>query len=558
MLSKYALRKTTCLALSTAKMCSAPRGIFNLPRTPIISERPNIPAPSIEVAEEQSNPHSLKPDKKNSSDILIPISDMDELALHPQILSNHTQDLIFPKLPPLSSCEIGTNDFSNLLTAKLDICSQICDFNSEANDREAKVIKSEALNEILNLLMKGKNLNLKDQDYLQIIKMVENNIFRDFVPVSKAQLNYNDEPRVTDNSFPHLLKVYDILKTICELKPKLMENEYSKFLAIFHSPDLSEREYMAKIILILYKSCPGLKNDLINRISNMLVDYRLGLAPPFCVWPSLQFFDNLYQTEITTLSDTMKNNFWNVIVPLITTQHLTTFAPCMSSIFNQMISTSSSVSKRLLLILLRQFPIICSCKMVWFVEYLQVLCEKITTSDFQNNAPQIFKIFAKCAMCMNAKVTEASFHIWFNPKITPRLIDTAKLVFPIIHGSIVQASREHWNTAIQNKAIQVLKAMRDLNPFLYDEINWQRMQTSQQIDPSTARNTQKQWALIARIAAHQYHDVNLRDVLGKIQLCFNEIQLNSSITSSSGNTSPSKKPKIANPIKRYSVPSQWR
>ena len=81
--------------------------------------------------------------------------------------------------------------------------------------------------------------------------------------------------------------------------------------------------------------------------------------------------------------------------------------------------------------------------------------------------------------------------------------------------------KEHWKSATQDAALNAIKSMHDLDPFMFDELA-QAQKKGQSIQPDNDFDSQihKSWAQIARSAAKRDKSVNLARVLAEIQVNF--------------------------------------
>lgn len=528
----------------------------------VFQDKSNLIKNSKRVPLEPMNeiPQSPQPEvqQQQSSFMNEPIADVGvPEVLHFNTDSNisHRKDLIFPALPDLKSAT-GVA-FDDLLSQKLHLCSQLCDFDDQMKDVEAKSIKTETLKEIIAVYSDtkfAKGLSLSN--HAKVLDMIKKNIFRQIPPVPEIHLAYDEEPKVVNNSMAHLNLVYLILIKMISILPYELfakNNLIESLFNVAHSPDLSERDTLSQVLVAHFMCFQDSRQYIINRASSLLIEYRQSIVPPFCVWPSLILFFRIFKQSLPSINSDLMNVFWGAIVPLLTTQHLCSFIVPLRNVIDLMVSINSSIPFQILLYSIKQFPILSSSKQFFFIELLNSLAEKLRLQDFSDVSKPLFKLYARSAISQNARVADASFKIWSSTDMVPRILDNAKVIFPIVHNSIVRSSREHWNSNVQNKALSVLKSMRDINPFLFEELNSQRIGPPKS---TQGASEQKMWAIIARKAAKTDRDVNLAAVLGEVQLSFNTSQPLASI-SSSGGYKISSRPKICNPKKKGDS-NPWR
>ena len=135
-----------------------------------------------------------------------------------------TRNLHLPDLPPFP--KPGSEFFRDVMISKLDLCSQLCDFENPSNDKSAKEIKTRTLNEIVNVFYAvGFNSNIPHDLKEKILEMIRINILR---PCSKFQIKlfFNmDTTCITVEDWVHVSLVYKILLTFYGSFPSFFNNK---------------------------------------------------------------------------------------------------------------------------------------------------------------------------------------------------------------------------------------------------------------------------------------------------------------------------------------------
>ncbi|OHT03777.1 phosphoprotein phosphatase [Tritrichomonas foetus] len=467
------------------------------------------------------------------------------------------QDLVIEDCPMLPHQIDST--FSSLFPKKVNIISSICDFSRPEADQEAKSIKSSTINELIILysdtkLAKTIPLSLNKELLLSIWK----NIKREIPRIPFLMMCADDEPRIEEPGLPHLIPLYTLLQKLIQSNPipDLFNSDFSRnLIKLFAYPDFNERDQLSLTLLRYWSAFPNRQEMILNEIAALLGEYQFGDAPKFVVWPCLSFLYRSMKNSNSNVADIYVKIFSVHIVPLLTSAHFVSFYPQYKLLIESFLSIHTRYTASFLKAVLNRFPTTRPGKQASFIEIINNTFSKLSLSECQPLIKPLFNIYAKCASgCV--KVAEMSFQIWTRRDLIPLIMENAKVIFPIVQQPLIICSKDYWSITIQNKALTVLKAMHDIDPYLYDEISQKSRLPVEEI----STKQQKSWAIVARTAAKLDRGVNLGQILSTIQLMFNvqgsrnELMMNSSNTSSSANNS-SPKPYLTG--NKSSIPA-WR
>ena len=223
--------------------------------------------------------------------------------------------------------------------------------------------------------------------------------------------------------------------------------------------------------------------------------------------------------------DVLRNDYFNIlnhyITPLVSCQHLQSFYGLISQVFDSFISFDEDIAGDLVKKVLMCWPESKPSKQLLFINLINFLMERVSPSSFKTVAVPVFSLYARCARACHAKVATASFEIWQNVQIIPKIIDSAQTIFPIVFTVLNQTMKDHWNVKVQNAALNCLKSMHELDPFVFDELTQaQKKAQVGQPDPNAVA-LHKNWATVARTAARVDRGFNLARILADIQVKFN-------------------------------------
>ena len=103
------------------------------------------------------------------------------------------------------------------------------------------------------------------------------------------------------------------------------------------------------------------------------------------------------------------------------------------------------------------------------------------------------------------------------------MMDNTRIIFPILYPTYQRVMKEHWKSATQDAALNAIKSMHDLDPFMFDELAQQNKKGNTQANAvmdDQLMQLHKFWAQVARAAAKTDKNVNLARVLAEIQVKF--------------------------------------
>ena len=464
----------------------------------------------------------------------------------------HHTEVKFPKLPPINPIILDQTSLQ-LFRQKCDACCIFCDFSDPESDIYAKSQKTNTLKEILDCINPSSLNNFDDETNERFYNMITFNLTRPIPPIDKKYLVYDDEPLIIEVNWTHLQYIYQILRAFygivkqCDFYHtlrKIMNN-------LLISADPNEREEILNFFKEYVKNYPDELDSILHDFSYKLIEYRESrpISIPFPVTPILKFFVEVIKnsTEITPIIDAV---FQKSVVPLISCQHIVTVYPQFMAVIDAISEKDPDIPKQVLRVALRHWPETCPSKQISYFFLLNFLIQKLSTEDFEQMCQPIFRLYTRCALSsQHAKVIETSFKIWSEVKILQMIMDNTKLIFPIAYPTYQKIMKEHWKAATQDAALNAIKSMHDLDPFMFDELA-QAQKKGQNIQPNDDFDVQihKSWAQIARAAAKHDKSVNLARVLAEIQVNFSKPpDTQSNEKRKPFSSSPASKPNIISP-----------
>ena len=439
--------------------------------------------------------------------------------------NKHHHDIQINDLPPLPFSITPQNE--SLIIGKLEICSTMCDFTDLEADRQAKNVKLQTLKELQNVFNSPVNIGkLSDNVMKQFFEMLKTNIGRDIPNMPKQWLVFDDEPPMMDIAWNHLMVVYQLLLKYQELEPKskYFDDAFiNLMLSVIHAPDINERDNVAAFFINYLNTFPNLEKNILDHLSYDLIGYKDKVYPPFCVIPCLRIFLVRFKLHKDSYEKNHLQYFKKAILPLLTCQHIFSYYPQLLEILDYFLTINNKLVLEIFDKVLQGFPNAKASKQILYIRILNFLAEKVDMDDFDKIAIKLFKLYSICSMSSHYKVVDASFQIWGNIHIIPKIIDNTKAIYPIVFNNYNKTMKEHWSNRAQNAALNTLKSMHDNDPFMFDELSQSQQKKNslnQSVPDPEAVKIHKSWAMVAREAAKVDKSINLARILADIQVRF--------------------------------------
>jgi serine/threonine-protein phosphatase 2A regulatory subunit B' len=427
---------------------------------------------------------------------------------------------------------VMTADDYPLLVKKLKLCCLLPDFSDPDADLAAKNGKAIILKDLVGVFGVERALNALSQEVIDNFhEMMDINIFRAIPPTPKKYLFADFEPFMVDIAWPHLLLVYALLLKHFAISPR--DPHYSlayetKMIHMFAAPDANERDTIINFFYQYVAVHPDREKQIWIECSNMLLGYRQGDFEPYCVSPILIFLRERLK-EPNCDEALSQSIFENSVIPLLSALHFSSSYDKRVDFSVVMMQKNPANATLLVKELMSRWPDVRPMKLILFCQFMNTVLEYVTEEDFQTLCKPLFTLYAQVARHLSSKVVEASFRIWSNVKIIPKILDNARTIYPIMHPAISATMKDHWKSSTQQHALNTLRAMHDIDPFIFDELdlNGTNMKKKGAAVPPppdpllVAHETAHQnWGRIARLAGKRDRNLNVSQLLTFVQRSF--------------------------------------
>lgn len=421
---------------------------------------------------------------------------------------------------PAGNPSVSGNHNKEVFLKKLQICSQVLDFNDESRNVAEKKDRLKILQELSETIASPQQMtNLIIPSLEAVINMIKRNIFRPLPIVKKqgiaGETGMDDDEVIVDPSWPHLQPVYEFFLQLIinesvdmkSLRSFISHKFIQEFLELFDSEEPKEREYLKNILHRLYaKLVPRRKmirkaitdnfNTLINETykfngTSELLDILASVISGFAV----------------PLREEHVIFFHNIIIPLHKVQTCHKFHNELLRCSMLFLSKEPTLAFPLVSGLLKYWPFANYTKETLFLaellDILEVCCDP---QKLEPILPKIFKRIIKCISSPHLQVSDRSM-CFFENEFFLNILKTYKhIAFPILVPVITHLANHHWHKLILESLTALRNIIREADPVLFER--WANDTESPYLylvkDPKTLASerqvAEKKWQALAERA----------------------------------------------------------
>lgn len=417
----------------------------------------------------------------------------------------------------------GKDSKENFLK-KIQICSQILDFNDEKKNTAEKEERLQSLAELQEMIANASLMTAVIVPNLEmVVSMIKRNLFRP-LPVVKKQgvtgesLAADEEEVIVDPSWLHLQPVYDfflqlIINDAVEmrtLKVYINQKFIQEFLELFDSEEPKEREYLKNILHRLYAKLVPRRKMIRKAITDIFYTlihetYRFNGTSEL-----LDILAAVISGFAIPLREEHITFFKNVIVPLHKVQTCHKFHNELLRCSMLFLSKDPSLSSCLIDGLLKYWPFANYAKETLFLaELLDILEVSCDMGQLEKLAHKIFRRLVKCIASPHLQVSDRTMCFFENDFFLNILKTFKHISFPILVPIINDLSQNHWHKLILDSLTALKNIIRDADPALFEKYAGDRaspflylVRSAQQNQEERAETEQK-WAALEKAVAER-------------------------------------------------------
>ncbi|OHS96162.1 phosphoprotein phosphatase [Tritrichomonas foetus] len=450
---------------------------------------------------------------KNRAIMSTPRSDMlQEIGLQRSIPSAYSTGDYgqIEELPPLNS--VNEDKFNDLFRQKLQQCRIICNFADAMADLKSKSIKINYLQEILDHISQPRFFKLIEAETFKVFfAMVKSNIIRAIPPIpelAKVPMIGDDiNDTLYESAWPHLELIYQTFQRF--LESSLMDpsqfTQYidpsfiHQFLMLFNTSDQRERDALKTVLHRLYLKFVQQRPLIRQAIQHIFFTYMYETRY-FCgITELLEIMMSIINGYAVPLKQEHKDFLIKILLPLHTSYYLHIFHSNLFFCVTQYITKDNSLVTVVIKTLLNLWPVSCSLKELIFITQIGKILDSMSEEQFIDLMIPLFNKIGKCITSNNFQVSEAGMLLWKNDRFVQLTTAHADKIFPIICPYLYLTGTNHWNTAIKNLAVSVIRICMETAPSIFEAFS-KTMKAQEQRELQKLQNKKGFWTMVITAA----------------------------------------------------------
>ncbi|XVF43799.1 hypothetical protein PTKIN_Ptkin02bG0069600 [Pterospermum kingtungense] len=377
--------------------------------------------------------------------------------------------------------DVPASEKQNLFIKKLNLCCVVFDFIDPTKNLKEKEIKRQTLLELVEYVTYV-NVKFSDAVLQEIVKMISANLFRSLNPQPHENtfvdgFDLEEEELSMDPAWPHLQTVYEFLlrfvaspETDAKLAKRFVDQSFIiKLLDLFDSEDPREREYLKTILHRIYGKFMVYRPFIRRAINNIFFQFIFETEKHNGIAELLEILSSIINGFAVPLKEEHKVFLVRALIPLHKPKCLAMYHQPLSYCIMQFVEKDCKLADAVIRGLLKYWPITNSSKEVMFLTELEEVLEATQPPEFHCCMVPLFHQLAHCLNSLHFQVAERALSLWNNDHIKNLIIESHKVILPIIFPALEKNARNHWNQAVHSLSLNAGKIFFDLDPELFKE-----------------------------------------------------------------------------------------
>ncbi|KAH2155724.1 hypothetical protein KXV68_004997, partial [Aspergillus fumigatus] len=375
--------------------------------------------------------------------------------------------------------EVPPNRRQELFMQKIDQCNIIFDFNDPTADMKSKEIKRLALHELLDYVANNRSV-ITEPMYPRVVEMFAKNLFRPIpppvTPQGEAFDPEEDEP-VLEVAWPHIQVVYEFFLRFIEsqdfntniAKAYIDHHFVLQLLELFDSEDPRERDFLKTTLHRIYGKFLNLRSYIRRSINNVFFQFTYETERFNGIAELLEILGSIINGFALPLKEEHKLFLTRVLLPLHKVKSLSMYHPQLAYCIVQFLEKDSTLTKEVVMGLLRYWPKTNSTKEVMYLNEVEDIFEVMDPAEFAKVQVPLFQQLAKSVASPHFQVAERALYFWNNEYFCNLVSDNVETILPIMFAPLYENSKGHWNRTIHSMVYNAMKMFMEINPQLFDE-----------------------------------------------------------------------------------------
>nr|GLL23246.1 serine/threonine protein phosphatase 2A 57 kDa regulatory subunit B' beta isoform-like [Ipomoea trifida] len=375
---------------------------------------------------------------------------------------------------PASGCHI-------LFVRKLQICCVHFDFTDVMKYAREKEIKRQTVTELIDIVHTG-SCKMNEQMQEDLIKMISINIFRSLPPASyECTGGQSGDPEeddlFLDPGWAHMQLVYELLLRYVlssdmdtRVAKKYLDHAFLlKFLDLFETEDLREREYLKTILHCIYGKFMVHRPFIRKAINNIFYRFIFETERHNGIGELLEIIGSIINGLALPMREEHKLFLVRALIPLHKAKCVTDYHHHLSYCTSLFVEKDYRFSCAVIKGLLKYWPVSNCGKEVLFLGELEEILEGTHPAEFQRCMVPLFKQIGRSLNSPNFQVAERALFLWNNEHIVELIALHRHVILPIIFQPLERNMQDHWNQAVHGLTSNVQRMFQEMDTELFEE-----------------------------------------------------------------------------------------
>ncbi|XP_019194103.1 PREDICTED: serine/threonine protein phosphatase 2A 57 kDa regulatory subunit B' beta isoform-like [Ipomoea nil] len=395
-------------------------------------------------------------------------------------LANAPADPSVVEVLPLLK-DVPASERHALFVRKLQICCVHFDFIDVMKYAREKEIKRQTVTELIDLVHTG-SCKMNDQMQEDLVKMISINIFRSLPPASyECTGGQSGDPEeddlFLDPGWAHMQLVYELLLRYVlssdmdtRVAKRFLDHAFLvKFLDLFETEDLREREYLKSILHCIYGKFMVHRPFIRKAINNILYRFIFETERHNGIGELLEIIGSIINGLALPMREEHKLFLVRALIPLHKLKCVTDYHHHLSYCTSLFVEKDYRFSCVVIKGLLKYWPVSNCGKEVLFIGELEEILECTHPAEFQRCMVPLFVQIGRSLNSPNFQVAERALFLWNNEHIVELIALYRHVILPIIFTPLERNMQDHWNQAVHGLTSNVQRMFQEMDTELFEE-----------------------------------------------------------------------------------------
>jgi serine/threonine-protein phosphatase 2A regulatory subunit B' len=350
--------------------------------------------------------------------------------------------------------------------------------------------------------------------------MIRANLFRALPPIpplAKSPLLGDDiKDSYTDAAWLHVQYVYQIFQLRLE-SPQMQPSQHLKrfdhsflvsFFGLFNSMDFRERDSMKQALHALYLKFNQLRPMLRQIMQEIFLTFIYETKYYNGINELLDFYESIVSGFTVPIKPENIRFLFDILIPLHASDVLHVYYENLTACVGDFLEKDPNLVPAVLTKLIRYWPVSSTIKARLFMAEIGQLIDIMSEEQFKQVAVDLMVFLCNAIESVNFALAEAAICLWKSDAFVGLVVQNAATAYPILVPALYRSGVGHWNPAIKNVAVSVLRICLQTSPEIYDQVI-KGLQEIEALTASRLKTEQGAWLEVARQAEGFDHGIRI-------------------------------------------------